>query len=267
MKITDQIIRIALENGATVAGIANMQALRTCPSRLTYAQLSRHAATGTFGDEDALLKGPLFRWPEAARSLLVVGLVHPRKRPELDWWDSRSTPGNRRLIEILNAARQQIDRRLDVQTSGLHYQVEKGGVFLKDAAVLAGLGTIGMNNMVVTPQYGPRLRFRALLLYADIDPTDAPPFFPCAHCSMPCRSVCPEKAMVERVPIFESTGASAHLPARDGAFDRELCHIRMEKDEVRSAANGPVASVPVKYCRLCEFACPVGKQGMSPGCR
>jgi len=34
----------------------------------------------------------------------------------------------------------------------LPYRVEQGGILLKDAAVLAGLGVTGKNNLVITPQ-------------------------------------------------------------------------------------------------------------------
>lgn len=42
--------------------------------------------------------------------------------------------------------------------------IESGGIFMKDAAVLAGLGTIGKSNLVITPKYGSRIRWRVLLL-------------------------------------------------------------------------------------------------------
>ncbi|MBC8492582.1 MAG: hypothetical protein H8D43_02260 [Chloroflexi bacterium] len=32
------------------------------------------------------------------------------------------------------------------------YRVEQGRILLKDAAVLAGLGVMGKNNLVITPQ-------------------------------------------------------------------------------------------------------------------
>jgi epoxyqueuosine reductase len=141
-------------------------------------------------------------------------------------------------------------------THGLHYYVEKGGVFLKDAAVLAGLGCIGKNNMLVTPAYGPRIRLRALFLGAKLDSTGPVPFDPCADCKVYCRRVCPEKAMDEKAAVFGSFDPAAALPGRDGAYDRERCNVRMEKDIAKSTAAG---QEPIKYCRRCEFACPVGK--------
>jgi epoxyqueuosine reductase len=135
--------------------------------------------------------------------------------------------------------------------------VEKGGVFLKDAAVLAGLGCIGKNNMLVTPAHGPRIRLRALFLDARLDSTGPVEFDPCADCKVYCRRVCPEKAMDEKAAVFASLDPATALPGRDGAYDRERCNVRMEKDIAASNAAGE--QEPIKYCRKCEFVCPVGK--------
>ncbi len=175
-------------------------------------------------------------------------------------WDGRGTPGNRQLIDIVKLIRQQIENKLKVNTHHLHYYVEKGGVFLKDAAVLAGLGCIGKNNMLVTPSYGPRIRLRALFLDVEIAATGPVVFDPCADCKIYCRKVCPENAMNMKVPLFESINSSLDLPARDGAYNREICNTRMEKDVAESRKRSDSEQSPVKYCRKCEFICPVGKE-------
>jgi epoxyqueuosine reductase len=64
--------------------------------------------------------------------------------------------------------------------------------------------------------------------------------------------------MVEKVLAFESIEDSLDLPARDGTYDRELCNVRMEKDISESKKNTGTYA-PIKYCRKCEFACPIGK--------
>jgi epoxyqueuosine reductase len=67
----------------------------------------------------------------------------------------------------------------------LSYFIETGGIYLKDTAVLAGLGCIGKNNMLVTPELGPKVRLRALLLEEDLTPTGPIDFDPCKN---PCGS-------------------------------------------------------------------------------
>ena len=261
MGTEEQIIGAAIENGASVAGIASTQALKLSSSHLIYTKMGNYEGIGTVRDNDTLSKKQLFKWPDSARSVLVIGLSHPESQPELDWWDGRGTPGNRQLIEIMNLTRQQIENNLKMNTRKLHYYVEKGGVFLKDAAVLAGLGCIGKNNMLVTKLYGPRIRLRALFLDAELEPTGPVAFDPCAGCKVYCRRVCPENAMNKKVPLFESTNNSLDLPARDGAYNREICNIRMEKDVSESDKRSAGDQSSIKYCRKCEFVCPLGKRG------
>jgi epoxyqueuosine reductase len=261
MGIGKQIIETAIENGASLAGIANVKALKSSPSHLIYTKMGDYQGVGTVRDNDTLPAHQLFNWPDSAISVLVIGLSHPKEQPELDWWDGRGTPGNRMLIDMMKRIRHQIENSLNVSTCQLHYYVEKGGVFLKDAAVLAGLGCIGKNNMLVTPSYGPRIRLRALFLDAEIEPTGPVDFDPCADCHIYCRKVCPENAMDEKLTVFESISASESLPARDGTYSRELCNIRMEKDvaESRKESSGEEQH-PIRYCRKCEFVCPAGKK-------
>lgn len=254
-----RIVETAIDNGATLAGIASMDALRSSPSHTIYPEMGNYAGIGTFKGRDALPRSQWFNWPNTVRSVLVIGLSHPRHRPELDWWDGKGTSGNRLLIDIAKRTRQQIENFLQVATANLHYYVENGGVFLKDAAVLAGLGCIGKNNMLVTPTCGPRIRLRALALKAEIEPTGPVVFDPCADCEIYCRKVCPENAMGRKASVFDSIPTATLLPARDGAYDRQRCNIRMEKDASKSELDGPGISTPIRYCRKCEFACPVGR--------
>ena len=263
MEIGKAIIEIAMENGATIVGIAGMDAVRVSPSHIIYNKMGDYGGVGTVKDDAALSDSPLFNWPDSVKSVLVIGLSHPADKPELDWWDGKGTPGNRILMDIIKQTSQQIERNLSVKTRKIRYYVEKGGIFLKDAAVLAGLGCIGKNNMLLTPSHGPRVRLRALLFDAEIPPTGPIDFDPCADCNVFCRKVCPEKAMDEKAPIFTSIGFNERLPARDGVYNRELCNIRMEKDVAESSENNSGRQPVIKYCRKCEFVCPVGKKGTS----
>ncbi|HDR16280.1 MAG TPA: epoxyqueuosine reductase [Desulfobacteraceae bacterium] len=259
MGIGKRIIETAMENGATLAGIASMEAVRVSASHRIYNKMGDYAGVGTVKD-GALPGNQLFNWPDSVRSVLVIGLSHPEDKPELDWWDGRGTPGNRILIDIIKRTSQQIENSLEVKTTKLHYYVEKGGVFLKDAAVLAGFGCIGKNNMLITPSFGPRIRLRALFLDAELHPTGPIDFDPCADCKVYCRRVCPENAMDEKAAIFKSIEFSDGLPGRDGSYNRDLCNVRMEKDVAESSKNNRGKQPITKYCRKCEFICPVGKK-------
>ena len=258
MGIGTRIIRAALNNGASLAGIANVQALRKSPSHLLYTKMGDYRGIGTLNTDHTTEK-KLFNWPDSARSILVIGLSHPQSQTELDWWDgSGGTPGNRLLIDIIKRTRHHIENELQIETLKMHYYVEKGGVFLKDAAVMAGLGCIGKNNMLVTPEYGPKIRLRALFLDLEITPTGPIDFNPCADCKVYCRRICPENAMDKKIPYFESINNSLGLPARDGTYDRNICNIQMEKNVKKSRKKSSGKYAPIKYCRKCELICPAG---------
>ena len=259
MAIGKRIIEMAMENGATLAGIASMEALKVSASHKIYNKMGDYAGIGTVKD-DALPDNQLFNWSDSIISLLVIGLSHPVGKLELEWWDGKGTPGNRILIDIIKRTSQQIENNLKVKTRKLHYYVEKGGIFLKDAAVLAGFGCVGKNNMLLTPSSGPRIRLRALFLDAEIQPTGPIAFNPCADCKVFCRRVCPENAMDKKVPIFKSIEFSERLPGRDGTYNRELCNVKMERDVTESSKDNYGKQPTIKYCRKCEFVCPVGKK-------
>ena len=272
MSIENRIIQTAIENGATLAGVASMEALKLSASHRIYTKILEHDGINPvkdveglpdnefITDNQALQDTRLFTWPDSVKSILVIGLSHPEGNPELDWWDGRGTPGNRILIDIVKRTSHQIEKYLRLKTRKLHYYVEKGGIFLKDAAVLAGLGCIGKNNMLITPSRGPRIRLRALFLDAEIHPTGPINFDPCADCEVYCRRVCPENAIDEKTSIFKSIDFAGPLPGRDGAYGRERCNIRMQKDVAESSKIKGDKQPAIKFCRKCEFVCPVGKK-------
>jgi len=211
--------------GASLAGIASIASLQNAPS---------YKASGKVG------------WPEEAKAVLVLALVHEVSEPELDWWDDRNggTPGNRLLIAMANDLRQWLREEFEVKCGPLPYYVQKGGIFLKDAAALAGLGIIGKNNLLVTPEYGPRVRLRGLFIDLDLTVTGPTAFSPCETCHMPCVPACPQSA-------FEG-----------GSYSRASCDKQMKEDVAsreifEESQNVDSAGVCIRYCRACELACPV----------
>lgn len=72
-----------------------------------------------------------------------------------------------------------------------------GMVSLKHLAVEAGLGSLGCHSLLITPQYGPRVRLTAIITDAEIRPTDNPIGINfCEMCvEKPCISLCPVGAL------------------------------------------------------------------------
>ena len=261
--INSRIVDQAKKMGATVAGIANVDALKKSPSHFVFGKLERYKGVGT--KAAGKVKCGEVYWPEFARAAVVIGVEHPAGEPELDWWQEGlpgGTTGNRLLREINSRLSHWLEGDLGFKAATLPYHVENGGIFLKDAAVMAGLGCIGKNNLFVTPDYGPRVRLRALLLDAELPATGAVDFNPCRGCAMPCRAACPQAAFQEKI-YHEAELGLDELPGRSGVYSRRLCNFQMEVDIRHSDEEGIAEqNIPgkiTKYCRLCEFACPVGK--------
>jgi epoxyqueuosine reductase len=217
---------------------------------------------------DSGLKPGEVAWPDNARSMVVIAVLHPEDEPEMDWWFGRKDPpGNRVLAKICRDLCPWIEERFGIHTVHLPYHVEKGGTYLKDAAVMAGLGCIGKNNILVTPEFGPRVRLRALTVDADLFATGPRQFDPCTDCMEFCRRACPQKAFDKRQYTAEDYGQPI-LPGRDGHYSRPVCNVQMEKDN-DTAETQPVDGFDdpvkiIKYCRRCELACPVGKPLKTP---
>ncbi len=235
-RISEDILRRAVEFGASLAGLASVLDLKKSPTYRVYDKSPYY--DGYRGVE----------WPEKARTVLVLALEHPSDKPELDWWSEAipgCTPGNRILIKISRHLQKWLKETHDIHAEPLPYPLEKGGIFLKDAAVLAGLGIIGKNNLLITPEYGPRIRLRALFLDKVMEPTGILDFSPCDKCDRPCFIACPQKA-------FSS-----------GYFTVSSCEPEMQRNranlvEVAGDVVGIDSSCDIqKFCRACELACPV----------
>ena len=64
----------------------------------------------------------------------------------------------------------------------------------KHAAELAGLGAIGRHTMLITPEYGPRVRLAGLLTDAEIEPSPVFKKDTCVNCDA-CIRACPAGAL------------------------------------------------------------------------
>jgi len=285
-ELTDRITEKAESLGASLVGIADVARLKASPSHRVVLRIGMDAGV-RWEDASGQVEPIEVRWPAGALSAVVIGVSHPAARRELDWYDGRGTPGNRILISIVKELAEWLERDFSMTTHRPPYFVESGGVFMKDAAVLAGLGSLGRNNLVVTPEYGPRVRWRVLLLDRVAQATGPVEYHPCAGCDEPCRRACPVGAFNETAYDAAALGQS-QLPGSDGTYDRAICNAKMAQDvedaaaalatstqdsrEVASTMNAfeeAVMGLPaaggevrygVKYCRRCELSCPVGRQ-------
>lgn len=70
-----------------------------------------------------------------------------------------------------------------------------GLLSLKHMAVQAGLGVFGRHSLLITPQYGPRVRLTAIVTDAELQPDTPIKKNFCKDCENPCISLCPANAL------------------------------------------------------------------------
>jgi epoxyqueuosine reductase len=221
-QILADLLERALALGASVGGYVPAERLKDCPSARAAGQQGFLTFSGT---------------------IVVLGLYHDPKKPEMDWWEEgRSTPGDRMLRRINLALAAWLEEVHGIGARDIPYQVHDGGIYLKDAAVLAGLGCIGRNNLVINPEYGPRLRFRALWVDIPTEPRLLPAMpSHCEGCPHPCETACPRNAL------------------EGGVYSRTRCLSRINADKAAPVEQTGKKG-PVNHCRVCELVCPAARR-------
>jgi epoxyqueuosine reductase len=284
-ELTESLLEKAKSLGASAAGVADVERLKASPSHRISPRIGMGLEVRWRDAPDDVVPAEV-DWPAGAVSAVVIGVSHPADQPELDWYDGKGTPGNRALITIVRELSDWLKGSFSLTTYRPPYFIESGGVFMKDAAVLAGLGSVGKNNLVITPKYGPRIRWRVLLLDHAAKATGPVEYDPCDGCDQRCRKACPVGAFDE-IAYHASALGQSQLPGTDGTYDRITCNTKMAQD-VEDAARALATSEEdpknlastmnafeeavmaltpaltgardgVKYCRRCELSCPVGR--------
>lgn len=262
LTLYSQILVKAKELGASLVGIANVIDLKKAPSYTVTPLMPPYCGTGADKEKVGNLKSGEVNWPAEAKSVVVIAYAHPEDQPEMDYWYGSIDPiGNKKLIQIVKDLMAWLQRYYGIKAFHLPYHVERGGIYLKDAAVVAGMGCIGKNNLVVSPQYGPRIRLRGLTVDANLPSTGPILFNPCPFCDEICTRSCPEGSFSKKIYTVSEYGRH-ELPGRTGDYDRLLCNRQMKVNE-NSALEQQVDDIGkrvrvVRYCRRCEFSCPVG---------
>jgi epoxyqueuosine reductase QueG len=136
----------------------------------------------------------------------VLDLVVPEKTmgeasarelyaPHLDYINGRL---NRAIYELARSYRRAGFQAVPMPSMGTpsDARFQRGILSFKGAAVLAGLGGIGQNSLLITPRFGPRVRLACLLTDAELVPNTPLPTSPCNQCG-DCVVTCPAGAITE----------------------------------------------------------------------
>jgi epoxyqueuosine reductase len=122
---------------------------------------------------------------------------------------------------------------------------------LKTAAVRCGLGCQGKNTLLITPNYGPRIRLISVLTTAELDVDEPYKDDLCEGCEK-CIIACPTKALEPyKIKINRCLTYAAEKP-----------HAQDVPDDVRKIGKRLTQRpTPNSYieCTTCLVVCPIGK--------
>ena len=254
---SDSIINFAIQEGADIVGIANVPDLMPCnPWRSPTNILSE------------------------AKSVIVIVLKHSDAALDcnnlrlsindtLAMYHELSRIGYRLSRSLENKGFQAVavppfnPIEISEETRGL-----VGDFSLRHAAVSAGLGYIGRNNLLITPEFGPRVRLAAVITDADLESSFRSIKLNCGTCAV-CIEKCPAKAISsEGVDIRlctkvvgGETGLSPLIKFLTELTDKP-------KEEIKKMIRSPLVwnfhqalQVGVSYgCDVCMTCCPLGKK-------
>jgi epoxyqueuosine reductase len=229
--------------------------------------------------------GPLDLLP-GAKSVIVAGVRIPDPVVDYDTYHlkmAEMTPelGIRANIEnfymlmghytedmMLNIVATRVANRLETgwglrtlptpnaQHTGLGHSVMEApfGFFSqRHAAVRAGLGEFGLSGLVITPQYGPRVRYVSIITEAELEPDPLLTEKVCMRgkCSdeagPKCQQRCAKKALTLRPGIDLNNGIFINVPV---SLDRAKC-IGMEPGKEGFGCT---------FVGTCMRECPVGQK-------
>lgn len=105
----------------------------------------------------------------------------------------------------------------------------------RHAAIAAGLGTWGLNDLLITPDFGPRVRIITILTDAELTPSPKLDRDPCIGCNL-CVKYCP---------------AHAISADRSVGIDKGKCMLCLMETKRKTGGEGT--------CGICQKVCPVAR--------
>ncbi|WP_371367514.1 Epoxyqueuosine reductase [Sporomusa rhizae] len=137
----------------------------------------------------------------------------------------------------------------------------------RHAAVAAGLGTFGRNNLVIHPQFGTRVNFVSIVTNLELEPSPRVNEDVCIHCNL-CVENCPGRALDEAGKTDVMSCMKNSLPygiGNDIAFWSQLLNSSSAEERKklltseRYAYLRQAAYLGNQYmCFNCMKSCPVG---------
>lgn len=225
MKLTDELKAYAVQLGADLVGIADLERLKgieTIPDNLLHpfskAMVIAHQLSPEVFEQIEVEPTPLYSHQYAAVNQLLdhMNLLLQSKILKMGY------------TALAIPASQTLDRERWL-----------GHISTKAVAKAAGLGWQGKSLLLVTPQYGPRVRIACLLTNAPLAPDLILPNR-CGSCTR-CKEACPAQA------IYGSSWKDRPR-RREDALDLGKCVEHLKSIAQKQGREAYICGVCIKVC-------------------
>jgi epoxyqueuosine reductase len=222
----------------------------------------------------------------SAKSVIVMAVAHSLGAvysPDIMLWTRNKMQTSRLLDETAEKISRQLEHegflslpisadkpveihKNDPKTGKKFRQTRTVGFLsLKHAAVSCGMGEIGKNNLLLSPQFGPHQRLCAIITQAPLTPDPRKEFHLCCGCSQ-CVNACPSGALkpdrydVDPCFVYWSLGFKRLPPVKIREWPG---YIRMIRQHTQKrdflVESGQTYITDVDNCIECMRVCPVGE--------
>ena len=230
MDLKKDLEEMSMRLGADIFGVASADSLHDAPSGHRPRDVLPNA-------KSVVVLG--MKMLDAQTDILPTDGDHFTVSPRQDMFRGHSTFISQELDRIGYAMARFLEKKgykayhQMASTGGTDQRYLVGLLSLKHMAVQAGLGVFGRNSLLMTPQYGPRVRLTALVTDAEMRPDTPINKNFCEDCENPCISMCPADAIEK--------------PSHDSPYEIN-----------KFACRQYLSTCPT--CSVCLKVCPVGNQ-------
>ncbi len=204
-------------------------------------------------------------WPAIPGDLLIpysraVSVALRLDDAVMDSLDDLPTPAYAEHYRTVNAYLDRLTMRIVAWISDRGYQAKAvpaskiedtenllGAVSHKAIARMAGIGWQGKSLLIVSPEYGPRIRLATVLTDMPLSP-DGPMEQRCGSCTE-CTDACP--------------AAAIRNVLSKGRYERREEALYFSRCAERTRANSQLPGIGARICGVCVKVCPHGKSGPS----